>query len=132
MDHVKKNLFTTIKFVNDNLQLKFGDDIARKVIRDMHVWEGNEENWWRLYKPAVSWGITDRRNVASVVVKLALEGKDKSCWVAHWGNHRALSLTNFEMPTASAIMLIAVAKKDYKEGDMKDEIMPEKDDIMKL
>ena len=81
VDYVKNELFRQVKFITDEKEM-LGDwrkkgSVGAKVVKGMSIDEEEADRWWGLYKPAISRGIADRRNIASVAVKAALKGEMK-------------------------------------------------------
>lgn len=78
VEYVKEQLFRSVKFITDE-RMMLGDwkgkgSVGAKVVRGMNIEREEADRWWAVYKPAISRGIADRRNIASVGVKQALKG----------------------------------------------------------
>lgn len=80
----QKQLFKSVKFVtNEVTELKECHEkgsIGWRVIRGLQISPLQADQYWHTYKPVVSRGLADARNVASVAIKKALQGKQS------WGN----------------------------------------------
>ena len=79
VEYVKNQLFRRVKFITDEGEM-LGDwrkkgSVGAKVVKGMNIDIDEADKWWSIYKPAISRGIADRRNIASVAVKAALKGK---------------------------------------------------------
>jgi predicted nuclease with TOPRIM domain len=78
VEYVKEQLFRSVKFITDERTM-LGDwkgkgSVGGKVVRGMNIEREEADRWWAVYKPAISRGIADHRNIASVGVKQALKG----------------------------------------------------------
>ena len=77
-EYIKEHLFRSVKFITDEKNM-LGDwkgrgSVGARVVHGLNVDREEADQWWRLYKQAISRGIADRHNIASVAVKLALKG----------------------------------------------------------
>ena len=142
VDYVKNELFRQVKFITDEKEM-LGDwrkkgSVGAKVIKGMNIEDEEADRWWGLYKPAISRGIADRRNIASVAVKAALKGMMKK-WgyvnlamnISHWQCHYLTEAkrrqddpnTSYLVPGLSEILEL---RRDPEEDE------PEKNDAYKF
>jgi hypothetical protein len=75
---VKENLFSKIKFINNERELKYDFPyFGVAIMDDMEINEnlGMREEWWDLYKGSARSALQEKRASVTGMIKLTIKGK---------------------------------------------------------